>query len=589
MGFNKELADILENIAALQELTGADPFRAVSNARAARIIADHPTDLSTIAHDRDALVAINGVGEKIADKILEYAEHGRIKEYEALLKKVPPGLPPLLDIPGLGPKTARVLWTQGNIESLDDLKNAIASGAILKLPRMGKKTVENISAAIQFREQAGDRALLGEALHIALDIVERLKKVKGVKRVEYAGSLRRGRETIGDIDILVAAEGAAAEKAAETFRTLPSVQKVLAAGDTKSSVRLHPEGAHPIQADLRVIPPDSFGAALLYFTGSKDHNVSLRQRALKAGYTLNEYGLFPEDDETTPPQSRNVKPVASKSEEDIYNALDLPFIPPELRENQGELDFPKSHDFNLISLSDIRAELHAHTTASDGKLSIDELVEAAKARGFHTIAITDHSKSQTIANGLSPDRLRQHVDDIHAARKRHKDITILAGTEVDILPDGSLDYDDNLLSLLDVVVASPHTSLKQSPDKATERLLAAIKHPLVHIIGHPCGRYVNRREGLSPDIPTLSRAAAKHHTALEINANHLRLDLRDSHARAALAENALLAIDCDVHNPDNFNELTFGVLTARRAGCTPDQCINAWPARKLHDWLKSKR
>lgn len=589
MGFNKELAQILEQIAALQELTGADPFRAVSNSRAARIIADHPADLSTIANDRDALTAINGIGPKIADKILEYAEHGRIKEYEALLKQVPPGLPPLLDIPGLGPKTVRVLWTQGNIETLDDLKNAIADGSILNLPRMGKKTVDNISAAIQFREQAGDRALLGEALPIALDIIEQLKKVKGVKRVEYAGSLRRGRDTIGDIDILAAAEGAAAEKVAEAFRSLPSVQKVLAAGETKSSVRLLPEGAHPIQADLRVIPPDAFGAALLYFTGSKDHNVALRQRALKAGYTLNEYGLFPEDGEKTPPQTRNVKPVAAKDETDIYAALDLPLIPPELRENQGELDHPASHDFSLLSLSDIRAELHAHTTASDGKLSIDELVEAAKSRGFHTIAITDHSKSQTIANGLSPDRLRKHVDDIHAARKRHKDITILAGTEVDILPDGDLDYDDELLALLDVVVASPHTSLKQSPDKATERLLAAIKHPLVHIIGHPCGRYVNRREGLSPDIPTLARAAAKHNTALEINANHLRLDLRDTHARVALAEGALLAINCDVHNPDNFNELPFGVLTARRAGCTPAQCINTWPARKLHDWLKSKR
>ncbi len=589
MGFNKELAEILEQIAALLELTGADPFRALSNSRAARIIADHPTDLSTLAHDRAALKAIQGVGEKIADKVVEYAQHNRIKELEQLLKQVPPGLPHLLDIPGLGPKTVRVLWTQGHIESLDDLKAAIADGSILKLPRMGAKTVANIAAAIEFKEQAGDRALLGSALPIALDIVNHLKQIKGVKHVAYAGSLRRGRDTIGDIDILAAAEGAAASNVAEAFRTLPTVQKVLVAGDTKSSVRLLPEGAHPIQADLRVVPPDAFGAALLYFTGSKDHNVSLRQRSLKAGLTLNEYGLFPEDNEDTPPQARNIKPVAAAAEADIYAALDLPCFPPELREGHADLSLPKNHDFNLITTEHIRAELHAHTTASDGKLSIDELVDAAKARGFHTIAITDHSKSQTIANGLPPDRLRRHIDDIHAARKRHKDIAILAGSEVDILPDGDLDYDDNLLALLDIVVASPHTSLKQSPDKATERLLAAIKHPLVHIIGHPTGRYVNRREGLSPDIPTLARAAAKHHTALEINANHLRLDLRDAHARAALAEHALLAINCDVHSPDNFNELTFGVLTARRAGCTPDHCINTWPARKLHDWLKRKR
>lgn len=589
MGFNKDLADILEQIAALLELTGADPFRAVSNSRAARIIADHPADLSAIARDRAALVAIQGVGPKIADKILEFAEHGRVKELEQLLREVPPGLPPLLDIPGLGPKTVRVLWTQGHIESLDDLKASIADGSILNLPRMGKKTVDNISAAIQFREQAGDRALLGDALPIALDIIERLQKIKGVQRVEHAGSLRRGRDTIGDIDILAAAEGTAAARVAEAFRTLPGVTKVLVAGDSKSSVRLTPEGRPPIQADLRVVAPSSFGAALLYFTGSKDHNVALRQRALKAGLTLNEYGLFPEDGESTPPHTRNIPPVAATDEADIYAALALPCIPPELRESHTDLNLPPSHDFNLIKLSDIRAELHAHSTASDGKLSIDELVEAAKSRGFHTIAITDHSRSQTIANGLSTDRLRQHIDDIHAARKRHKDITILAGSEVDILPDGELDYDDELLALLDIVVASPHTSLKQSPDKATERLLAAITHPLVHIIGHPTGRYVNRREGLSPDILALARAAAKHQTALEINANNVRLDLRDTHARAALSLAALLAINCDVHHPDNFNELRYGVLTARRAGCTPQQCINTWPAPKLHDWLKSKR
>lgn len=328
---------------------------------------------------------------------------------------------------------------------------------------------------------------------------------------------------------------------------------------------------------------------MLYFTGSKEHNVRLRERALKQKLTLNEYGLYPDDDDKTPPHQRGVNPVAGRTEEGIFKALGVPFAPPELREDR-DIDAPPPD--GMLELADIKAELHAHTTASDGKLSIDELADAALARGFHTIAVTDHSQSSTIANGLKPDRLRKHIDMVRNAAAKRKDITILAGSEVDILADGSLDYDDDLLALLDIVVASPHAALKQEPEVATARLVRAASHPLVHIIGHPTGRIVGKREGFHPDIRALALAAAKNQVALEVNANWMRLDLRDAHIRAALAaggKDALIAIDCDVHRPEDFNNLCYGVQTARRGGLTTAHCVNTWSAKKLHGWVKSKR
>ncbi|MEC9373001.1 MAG: DNA polymerase/3'-5' exonuclease PolX, partial [Planctomycetota bacterium] len=463
--------------------------------------------------------------------------------------------------------------------------------SILELPRMGKKTVENMKAAMDFAARAGERTPIGVALPIAEVICERLRKLKAAKQVEFAGSLRRGRDTIGDIDILVATSDPAAISTA--FREMPEVTQVLAAGETKSSVRLQAMDSaartHVLQADLRVVAPEAFGAALHYFTGSKEHNVRVRERALKMGYTLNEYGLFPLDDEKTPPQQRGVKPTASRTEEQVFQKLDLPYIPPEIREDRGELTAPTKLLESLITLEDIKSELHAHTTASDGQLSLEELVEEAKRRGFHTIAVTDHSKSQPVANGLSPERLLAHIEAIHELDSKIKGIKVLAGSEVDIMPDGRLDYEDKLLEQLDIVVASPHHALKQSPKDATKRLLKAIKHPLVHIVGHPTGRLVGRREGLSPDLEALIAAAVEHDTALEVNAHWMRLDLRDVHVRAAVEAGARIAIDCDVHAVSDFDNLRFGVITARRGWLTRDACINAWPARKLHTWLKKKR
>jgi DNA polymerase (family X) len=624
MSVNAALAERFALISKLMDLLGEDTFKVLAHAKAARIIGDLAQDLEPIARAADGrkqLLELEGVGPKIADKIIEFVTTGKIHELEELRSKVPAGLVPMMDIPGLGPKTVSVLWHQGKVQDLAGLKRIIADGSILNLPRMGEKAVAKIKDSIALAEQGTHRLHLGLAVPIAERIVEQLKKVKGVKHVAFAGSARRGKETVGDLDILASA--ADPDAVGKAFREMPDVRHVILAGETKSSVRIaiNPdmgrwtmEGQHghehvepTIQVDLRVLDDSSWGAALLYFTGSKEHNVKLRERALKMGLTLNEYGLFPEDDEKTPPQSRGVKPVAGKTEEDVYHKLGLEFIPPEMREDRGELEAcarpatKKSRgpgekgskgaegSVALIEVADIKAELHAHTTASDGRLSIAELAMEAKRRGFHTIAVTDHSKSSVIANGLQPDRLRKHIKAIHAAREEVKGITILAGSEVDILADGTLDYDDDLLAELDTVVASPHTALSQDPATATKRLLKAIRHPLVHILGHPTGRLINKRAGMSPDMGELIAAAKEHHVAMEINAHWMRLDLRDTHVRAAVDGGALIAIDCDVHELEDYDNLRYGVATGRRGWLTAESCINTWTAKKLHAWLKSKR
>ena len=583
---NANLARIFEQMAAALELTGANPFRINSDARVARVLADLAQDVEAIV-DRDPeqgmkkLAEIPGIGKGSAEKIVEYLETGEIAEHTELLSKVPDGLFGVLDIPGLGPKTVKLMWEQLGITSIGDLKAKLDSPELRDLPRMGDKTIANIRKAIEFMEKSGERAPIGIVRPIAIELVGALRKVKGAERIEFAGSLRRGRETIGDIDILAACKDEEAMR--EAFCSHESVTQVLARGETKCSVRLDVRGL-VIQADLRLVPRAVFGAALLYFTGSKEHNVRLRELAIRKKHRLNEYGLFKGLDER--PQESGEKPVAAAREEDVYKALGLPFIPPEIREDRGELDadIPK-----LIELNDIKAELHAHTTASDGKLSIDELIAGAASRGFHTIAVTDHSQSSVIANGLNVKRLREHKKAVQTAAKKHNGITVLFGAEVDILPDGTLDYEDDVLAELDIVVASPHVSLRQDGKTATKRLLRAIENPYVHIIGHPTGRMVGSREGLEPDMHALVAAAREHSVALEINSSWKRLDLRDIHVRLVMEAGGLIAIDTDTHREGHFDNLIYGVLTGRRGWLTAKQCVNAWPAKKLHDWLASKR
>lgn len=585
---NADIARLFDEMAAALEITGANSFKINAYKNAVRLIEGYPSPLAELVPDKKALMAIDGIGDGIASKIIEFTQTGKVKEHDDLLATVPAGLMEITNISGVGPKTAKLLWEKGGVTDLGSLKAKIATGELENIPRMGAKTIENIKKSIEFLAKASERMRLGDAMPLAENLIELLKQTKGagVKRIEYAGSLRRGCETIGDIDLLAIATHP--HKLMDAFAAMPMATQVLVKGENKCSVRLN-TGKANIQVDLRTIDENRFGASLMYFTGSKAHNIALREKAQKMKLTLNEYGLFPDDGEPAP-HDRGIKPVACRTEEDIYKALKVPYFPPEMREDRGEMALKTQKEVpTLIELSDIQAELHSHTKASDGSFTIDELIDEAKARGFHTIAITDHSKSSFQANGLDEKRLREHIKAIREAAKRHKDIAVLAGSEVDILIDGSLDYDDELLAELDIVVASPHASLKQSPEDATKRLLKAIANPYVHILGHPTGRIVNRRDGLSPDMSKIIAAAVKNNVALEINSNHLRLDLRDTHVKAAVEAGCLIAIDTDAHSHDDFDELRYGVLTARRGWLTAENCINAWPKARLHKWLKSKR
>ncbi|MEL6498626.1 MAG: DNA polymerase/3'-5' exonuclease PolX [Planctomycetota bacterium] len=595
MSFNTELAERLETIARLLELTGANRFRVNAFAKAARVIEKETRDVSAL--DTDELVTIDGIGKGVAEKVHELRDSGAIAELDELLEEIPPGLLDVMEIQGLGPKTVRQLWKDLGVTDRDSLKKTIDDGSILELPRMGKKTADNITKALEFASKSSARLPLGVAWPIAERIKQHLAGIGGVQRIEAAGSLRRGRDTIGDLDILVSADDPEAVR--EAFCTMEGVTDVIARGETKCSVRMAIStdtgrwsmakdlDGGTVGVDLRTVPSDVFGAALMYFTGSKDHNVRLRERAIKRGYTLNEYGLFKDDGEASP-QSRGIEPAASGEEADVYKALELPWIAPELREDAGELELDTAP--KLIEVEDIKAELHAHTTASDGRMELDELVQRALDRGFHTITVTDHSRSSVQANGLSVERLREQRNEIEAARERFgTGITILCGSEVDILADGSLDYDDDVLAELDVVVASPHAALTQDSKAAMRRMLRAIEHPLVHVIGHPTGRLVNRRPGLDLAMDEIIEAAKEHDVALEINSHWMRLDLRDSHVRAAVDAGVKIAIDCDVHAADDYENIRYGVTTGRRGGLTPKGCVNTWSKTKLAKWLRSKR
>jgi DNA polymerase (family 10) len=514
MSANAELSRIFKEMAVVLEMTGANPFRVNAHARVARTVGDLKVDLAVIG-ELEKLTAIDGIGPGTAAKIIEYLQTGRVTEHDELLQQIPMGLLEVLQVPGLGPKTVKLLWEQAGVTDLITLQMKLDSGEIGRLPRMGAKTIQNIKRALAFAAAAGGRTRLGDALPVAESIVAHLASVEGTQRVACAGSLRRGAETVGNIDIVAAAANPEA------------LREACGAMDLEPAIPLN----------LQVVEPESFGRALLHFTGSEAHVAALRER-----------GLSPDGPGT--------------DETEIYEALGLPWIPPELREDRGELDLGAVPA--LIALADVKAELHAHTVASDGWMTIDELAESAKQRGFHPVAVTDHSRSSAQANGLSPERLLQHIEDVREADARIDGIRILAGSEVDILADGRLDYDDQLLAELDLVVASPHSALRQEPEAATRRLLKAIRHPLVHVLGHPTGRLINRREGVHPDIDALVKAAAEHGTALEINANPYRLDLRDVHVRAAVDAGALISINTDAHGPEHFDYLRYGVLTARR-------------------------
>lgn len=573
---NAEAARAFAEIADLMEIKGEDSFRVSSYRRVARTLEDLAEELVEVAR-RGALASLPGVGKSSAEKILELLDTGRIALREELAAEVPASLLELLEIPRLGPKKIAVLWKECGVTDMAGLKEAITGGKLDGLKGFGAKTVEQLREGIDFVERSAGRVRLGVAWALMERVRAAVAGLPGVRRVEPAGSLRRGRETIGDIDLLCVANDPPAT--VERFTKLEGVTKVLAAGDTKGSALVRTEGGREVQVDLRVVPEESFGAAWQYFTGSKEHNVRLREMAGKRGWTLNEYALSETD---------GGRVIAARSEEEIYAALKTPCVPPELREDRGEFDLKAAPD-DLVSLDDIRGELHLHTTASDGHDTIEGMAAAAKARGYEYICITDHSHSSVIANGLKPDRMRRHIEAVRAAARKLKGITVWVGAEVDIHSDGSLDYDDELLAELDFVVASVHVGMGRDIAANTQRTLAAIRNPYVNLIAHPTGRIINKREAMPLDIEAVAKEAAATGTALEINASDLRLDLKDQHARLARDLGATLCINCDAHAGDQFDNLRFGVMTARRAWLRRNDVLNTRSIRQVAAFVAAKR
>jgi DNA polymerase (family 10) len=590
MSLNHELSDVFKTLAAVMEIKGESPFKAIAFSKVSRILKDATFDVRKLCAE-GALSKVEGLGASSCKIISEYVQTGRSTDYEEVTASVPGGLLPLLEIPGLGPKTISLLWKERGVVNLEGLVKAIDEGALDGLKGIGKKKIDAIKQGIEMRSQAAQRMGIGDALPIATGLLERLRALPQVKQAEIAGSLRRRRETIGDVDLVCSlSDPKAGGEVSAAFVKFPEVQRVLGEGTTKASVLT----AGGLQVDLRIIPVENFGAALLYFTGSKDHNVKLRGRAQTMGLTLNEWGLYKLDeyDKATKKtaEAPAAKPVASKSESDVYAKLGLAFVDPEIREDRGEIDAAANKKIpKLITRADIRGDLHNHTTASDGQASIEQMAEAAKALGYEYLALTDHSKGQVIANGLTAERLLRHVKEIRRISDRLKGITLLAGCEVDILADGRMDFEDEVLAELDIVIGSPHIALKQDEAKATERMLRAIDNRYVNVIGHPTGRLINKREGLPLDFPRIFAAAAASGTALEINAGYPRLDLNDVCSRSALEAGCTLCIDTDAHSTDELSDIGFGIDVARRAWATPDRVLNCMPLAKVKQFIAAKR
>ena len=570
---NKSIANILYETADLMEVANEDSFRIRSYKRAAEAIESLDQQLTDIYQDQKALLAIPGIGKSMAGHIQEIFTKGKLTLHEELLKRYNPSMLDLLKISGLGPKTIALIWDAFQICDVDGVAKLASEGKLRTLPRLSEKSEQKILKAIESYRQMTGRFHLDAADEIARQMIALLEKLPGVDTVTPAGSLRRGRETVGDLDLLVTGKCGANEaqrnKVIEKILGFPGILEVLAKGENKVSFKLR----SGMQVDVRLLPPESFGAALQYFTGSKNHNVSLRQRALKQGYTLNEYGLVRMEDE---------KRVAGKTEEEIYKKLGLEWIPPELRENSGEIEAAEAGKLpDLITLEDIKGDVHMHTVETDGKCTIEEMALAARERGYQYMAITDHSKNLAFANGLDDKRAEEHIKRIRKAAKKIEGITVFAGIEVDILAEGELDLSDGVLEQMDVVIASVHSHFNQDPAQMTDRVLRAIENPNTSIIGHPTGRLLLRREGFSFDLDKVFTAAAKAGVAMEHNAYPDRLDLRDLHLRVAKSKGVKFVVNTDSHHTSHMEKIRYGVLQLRRAWLTKDDVLNTLPAAEF--------
>jgi DNA polymerase (family X) len=570
---NKSIATIFYETADLMKVASADPFRIRSYERAAEALESWPQQVREIYQDEKALLAIPGIGKSMAGNIRELVSTGKLSLHEEMLQKFRPSMLELLKISGLGPKTIALIWDAFQVCDLEGVAKLASEGKLRTLPRLSEKSEQKILKAIENYRQLTGRFHIDVADTIAQKMMDLLADLPGVEKVTPAGSLRRGRETVGDLDLLVTGKCCDSEPqrnaAIERILSFPGILEVLARGENKVSFKLR----SGMQVDVRLLPPDSFGAALQYFTGSKNHNVQLRQRALKQGYTLNEYGLVRMEDNQR---------VAGKTEEEIYQKLGLKCIPPELREDCGEIQAAAEDKLpDLITQADIQGDVHMHTVETDGKCTIEEMAMAARERGYKYMAITDHSKNLAFANGLDDKRAEAHIKKIRAASKQIEGITIFAGIEVDILADGELDLSDSVLEQMDIVIASVHSHFNQEPAQMTDRLLRVIENPNTSLIGHPTGRMLLRREGFSFDYDKVFAAAAKAGVAMEHNAYPDRLDLRDQHLRMAKAKGVKFIINTDAHHTSHMEKIRYGVLQLRRAWLTKQDVLNTLPVAEF--------
>jgi DNA polymerase (family 10) len=570
---NQQLADIFRKIADLLEIKGENIYKILAYRKAADSLSNLSQDINEL-WKQGKLTEVDGVGKAIAEKIDELLTTGHLVFFDKLVTEVPESLAELLQVPDLGPKKVAMFWKELGISKLSELERAAKEGKLRDLPGMGEKSEAKITAGIEALGRRTDRIPLGRAWPFAEELLDYLRKVPGVKDVELGGSLRRMRATVGDIDLLAAAKDSSAVMDAFVKRT--DVARVLGKGETKSSV----EFRQGLRAQLWVHPPEHWGTALVYATGSKDHNVRLREYALKQGFSLSEHSLVREDGSE----------ITCEREEQVYQALGLAWIPPELREDRGEVQAAIKGELpKLVELKDIKADLQMHSTWSDGKLSIRQMADAAILHGYQLIAITDHSHSLGVVGGMSPEDVLEQRKEIDEVSKELGDkIHILQGAEVEIKSDGSLDYPDDVLAQIDFVLAALHTSLRQPRQKVTERMIHAIHNPHVDMIPHPTGRLLPDREGADLDMEAVLAAAAEAGVVMEINAHPARLDLNDVHARRAIELGIKLSINTDAHSAEDMDLMHFGVSTARRGWVEKDQVINTWSTSKVLKWLKHR-
>lgn len=571
---NQEIALLLNKISALLELKGENRFKVIAYAEAARRIENLPIPIENLSRE-GRLNEIPGVGQSIAEKIKEYLETGKSSYLEELTKEVPEELIELEEVPGVGPKVALLLYKELGVKTLDDLEKAISEHRVRNLPRLGPKSEENIKRGLETIRRRTSRIPLGLALPVAEELLRYLEEFPFIQRVDACGSLRRMKETIGDLDILVSSNEE--EKVMSAFTKWSEVQEVLALGSTKSSILTK----SALQIDLRVVKPESYGAALQYFTGSQAHNIKLREIAIRKGLKLNEYGVFRIEDE---------KKIAGATEDEVYAALGLPWIPPELREDQGEIEKAKSGELpHLLELKDIKGDLHVHTNWSDGTATIEEMVRGAKRRGYEYLAICDHAQSLGVAGGLSWERFQEQRKKIEEV-SRKENFPVLWGLEANILAEGNLDFPQEVLEEFQIVVAGVHSAFRQTKEKMTERIAHSLRSGTIHVLSHPTGRLIGKRDPYEVDVEKILEAAKESHTAMEINSSPERLDLKDRDCRKAKEEYGLkMAINTDAHSEENLDLIKYGVSVARRGWLEAQDVLNTLPFPQLVEWLRGKR